>query len=772
MKRESRRPDANTFAGVFLTSAATLLLQVTFTRVFSVSIWYHFAFLVVSVALFGFGVSGVALSLVASGPRDRALLSWAPAGFGLSTLVAYLGTNALPFSPFNILNDGAQVVYFLLYEVALAIPFFFAGATIALVLRIHSPHAGALYALDLVGAAVGSFLVLASLPALGAPGSVALAAALGFAAAAVLSVRRAPRHVLLAVTLLHVPLLARPSLLPDVRIDRTKPLWVETRERGGRVTFTAWNALSRIDVVEREGVDPMILIDAAARTEIAPPPVDGRSPQIKDISTVAFRIKDRPSVVIIGSGGGMDVQNALALGSRSVDAVEINPTIVDLVTGVYRDHVGDIFSDPRVRLIQDEGRSYMARREDSADIIALTLIDTWAASTSGAYSLTENYLYTVEAFRTFLERLAPGGVLSITRWNFEAPRLTTLARAALESMGLSNAASRVLVVERKIATSVLVKREPFTGEEVRRAEAFVAETDAAVIHDPLAPSMASVHGVILTASRPKDFIESESLALDPVHDNDPFFFQMGRWRNLRLESLRGFSSRNFLHALALPAGQIALVTAFAAGVGLSIVLLAVPILAGKAPRAGRYRWMAYFLGLGLAFIIVEVVLMQRFALFLGHPTYSVTTVLFAILLFSGLGAAWSQARSGTTARVMRPVLVLLPVAVLLMAFAVPPITTALVGLPLGVRLLLAIALIAPVAFLMGVPFPVGIRAAGARDPRLIPWAWAANGCASVVGSVSAVLGAMMTGFTAMLLVAGAVYVVAIGEIVVMRAPVE
>jgi hypothetical protein len=284
--------------------------------------------------------------------------------------------------------------------------------------------------------------------------------------------------------------------------------------------------------------------------------------------------------------------------------------------------------------------------------------------------------------------------------------------------------------------------------------------------------MASVHGVILTASRPKDFIESESLALDPVHDNDPFFFQMGRWRNLRLESLRGFSSRNFLHALALPAGQIALVTAFAAGVGLSIVLLAVPILAGKAPRAGRYRWMAYFLGLGLAFIIVEVVLMQRFALFLGHPTYSVTTVLFAILLFSGLGAAWSQARSGTTARVMRPVLVLLPVAVLLMAFAVPPITTALVGLPLGVRLLLAIALIAPVAFLMGVPFPVGIRAAGARDPRLIPWAWAANGCASVVGSVSAVLGAMMTGFTAMLLVAGAVYVVAIGEIVVMRAPVE
>jgi hypothetical protein len=414
----------------------------------------------------------------------------------------------------------------------------------------------------------------------------------------------------------------------------------------------------------------------------------------------------------------------------------------------------------------------MARRDKPADIIALTLIDTWAASTSGAYSLTENYLYTVEAFRTFLERLSPGGVLSITRWNFEAPRLTTLARAALESMGISNAAPRVLVVERKIATSVLVKREPFTADEVRRAGAFAAESDAAVIHDPLAPSMASVHGVILTASRPEDLIESGSLALKPVHDDDPFFFQMGRWRNLSLDSLRGFSSRNFLHALALPAGQIALVTAFAAGVGLSLVLLAIPILTGKTPRTGRFRWMAYFLGLGLAFIIVEVVLMQRFALFLGHPTYSVTAVLFAILLFSGLGAAWSQSRSGTTARVMRPVLVLLPVAVLLIAFAVPPITTELIGLPLGVRLLLAIVFIAPVAFLMGVPFPVGIRAAGAQDPKLIPWAWAANGCASVVGSVSAVLGAMLAGFSVMLLVAGGVYVVAIGGIVAMRATLE
>jgi hypothetical protein len=219
-----------------------------------------------------------------------------------------------------------------------------------------------------------------------------------------------------------------------------------------------------------------------------------------------------------------------------------------------------------------------------------------------------------------------------------------------------------------------------------------------------------------------------------------------------------------LEPLSVPVAQIALITALGLALVLSLVLLAAPLLGRAVPRERRWMWLVYFVCLGIAYIVVEVVLMQRFALFLGHPTYSVTAVLFAILLFSGLGAAWSDRRRGTTAQVVRPAWIGLPIAIVLLAFAVPPLLDALIGLPHAVRMLIATAVIAPVAFLMGVPFPLGIRAVGATGGRHIPWAWAANGCASVVGSVCAVLGAMVWNFSAMLLLAGLTYVLALALI--------
>ncbi len=757
---DTPNPGRSVTAGIFLISAAALLLQVTLTRIFSVAIWYHFAFLVVSVALFGFGASGTFLALRQRHALSPEHLPWTAGGFGLSALVAYVGTNAIPFEPFRIAAEPVQLAYFLAVDILLTLPFFFAGLTVALILRLWPVHAGRLYAWDLVGAALGSLLVFATLPLAGARGAVAVAAMLGFASAGTFARGARARTTAAALAGASAILVAAPSVLPDVRIDASKPLVVEIANQG-RVVFSKWNALSRIDVVERPGVDPMILIDSAAKTSIARP-AGASGPYQRDISTLAYRVAQAPKVAIIGSGGGMDVQNALALGARHVTCVEINPIIIDLVTTRYREHVGAIFEDPRVSLVRDEGRSFIERTRDAFDVVQLTLIDTWAAGASGAYSLTENYLYTTDAFRAYLDRLTPDGMLAITRWYYEAPRLATLGRAALESMGVAEPQRCALVIERGISTAFLLKRRPFTPAEVASARAFAAEIGADVLYDPTRPGMESFYDVFFAQPDPAELLAAMPERLDPVGDDDPFFFLMARWSNIDLGALsRVPRSSTFLEPLVVPVGQIALAAALVVGAVLSVTLLAIALASRTVPHSGRWRWLTYFLGLGLAFIIVEVVLMQRFALFLGHPTYSVTVVLFAILLFSGLGSAWSGRRSGALAHVARPVAIALPIAIVFLTFVVPPLTSALIGMSLPIRLAIATLVIAPVAFCMGMPFPIGIRAAAAEDSGLVAWAWAANGCASVIGSVAAVLGAITWSFSVMLLVAGAIYVLAL-----------
>ncbi len=771
MPTHAAQPSRSTYAGIFAVSAATLLFQVTFVRIFSVSIWYHFAFLVVSVALFGIGASGVALSFVKPGPREQYLRAWAPMWFSVSVLFAYLLTNAIPFSPFRILQDRTQLFYFFLYDVLLMIPFFFSGCAVALILRAYPARAGRLYAFDLIGAALGTLLVFFVLPLSGARGAIALSAALGSLSSAFLWPEWKGARKWGVVVPACVLIAFGGRALPDVRMDATKPVTTEIEKRAGKVVVSEWNALSRIDVVEKPVGNPLIFIDAAAATPITPPQDSTRAS--RDVSTIGYRLHPGANVAVIGSGGGVDVQNALALGARSVTAIEINPIIIDLVTNRYREFVGDAFHDPRVRLVRDEGRSCIARSKERFDVLQITLIDTWAASVSGAYSLSENYLYTTEAFAEYIGHLSDDGMLSITRWYYEMPRLVGLARAGLEALGVAEPARHVIVVHEKIRALLLVKRTPFTADEVARVRAFAAPFGWLVEHDPVQPVADAPYTALLTAPNPVALYRDAAVALEPVHDDSPFFFQMTRWKSVNLDALKQFGGMGFLEPLAIPVAQIALLSALIISLVMSAVLIAVPLLVKKGravPRERRGTWLLYFLCLGLAFIIVEVVLMQRFALFLGHPTYSVTAVLFAILLFSGLGAAWSDRRGGTTADVAKPVVYWLPIAIVALAFVVPPVLDALIGLPHAARLLIAIALIAPVAFLMGVPFPLGIRAIAATGGKHVPWAWAANGCASVVGSVCAVLGAMVWNFSTMLLVAGAIYVLALVVISRLKQP--
>lgn len=748
------------FLGLFLISAATLLFQVTFTRIFSASIWYHFAFLVVSIALFGFGASGVVLSLERTAGRGPIRPSWSAALFGATTVLAYLGTNAIPFSPFRLLQSPIQFLYFLLYVVLLAAPFLFAGLTTGLLLREWPARASRLYAIDLAGAASGTLLVFLALPRLGAPATVFLAAGIAFISAACLAPELRLRSAFAGLCALVVPFLVAPALIPDVRVDETKLRASMMEDGRGRIAYAAWNMLSRIDVVERPDQDPAILIDSAAMTWLRPSGGDPARLRAR-ITSLAYQLRKQAGAVIIGSGGGENVQTALALGARRVTAVEINPTIVDLVQGRYRNYIGGVFSDPRVRLVRDEGRSFIQRSGELNDVIELTLIDTWAAGASGAYSLSENYLYTTDAFRAYYRHLSPDGLLAITRWTFEAPRLLALGRAALVSLGIQDPAAHLLLLGQDRRVLFLMKRAPFTADELGFVRQAAQEHEWEILHDPLQPNPRSAYDQLLSSPDPEAQFASSWTTLRPVGDDSPFFFQMGRWRNLKLGSLASLRGGSFLQPLSLPVGQVVLLSALLLGLLLSVGLLAIPLRLGAVPREDRYLWLGYFAALGVAYMMVEVVLMQRFALFLGHPTYSVTVVLLSLLLFSGLGAWLSDPRRGTISGVLRPVAFGLPPALLLLAFAAPPVIRSWIGLPHPARVLIAVALIAPVGTLMGVPFPVGIRAAGSSHSEHVPWAWAANGCGSVIGSSCAVLGAMIWNFSTMLVVAAALYALAL-----------
>ncbi len=749
-------PPRRVYAGLFLLSVGGLLFQVTFVRIFSAAIWYHFAFLVISVALFGIGASGMTLALAGARLRTDRWRGIAPLGFAVSAVLGYLAVNAIPFSPFRILQEPSQIGWFLLDDLILAIPFFFFGLAVALALQHWPGQAGRLYAFDMLGAAAGSVLVFVALRPLGAPGTIALSAFLGAASAVLFA---PPGRLRAGAAVAAVPcllLVLQPSWLPDVRVDISKTAQQQVAMQGGRLVFTAWSPLARVDVVERPDLPPTIFLDAAAATPVAAP----RTPATAagEVNGLAGALRPNASCAVIGSGGGVDVQNALALGARQVTAIEINPVVLDLVRHRYRDLVGAVFEDPRIRVVNDEGRSYLARSRERHDIIQISLIDTWAASLSGAYSLSENYLYTVEAMRTYLDRLAPAGLVSIARWNYETPRLVSLARQALVETGVRNPSSHVAVVEERLQSLTLVRREPFPVEDVARLRAFVAAAPGRLLrHDPTAPDPTSTYGALLGAADPRALYAAAPSVLEPVRDESPFFFQMGRWRDVRPSVLRDFSGRGFLEPLALPVAQVTLLAALVLSVGLSLVLLGVPLAARAVPRESRWSVLAYFFGIGVAYIAVEVSLMQRLALLLGHPTYSVTLVLFTILTCSGLGAGWVDRHGAALAARPRWLLAGVVVALAFVAFGAPAIASHALGLELPVRVGVAVATVAPVAFLMGMPFPLAIRLLGERHAGYVAWAWAANGCGSVVGSVAAVLVAMLSSFGAVLVVSALIY---------------
>jgi len=778
------------YAAVFLISAATLTLEIALTRIFSFALWYHFAFMSISTALLGFGVSGI----VANGSRRVREASLEQVGavscamFALSALLALACISWIPLDPAGLGRQWLPSLTLALDFLVLTVPFFFSGLAIVTVISRLAEHANRVYAADLIGGGVGCFLLLGLIRPLGGEGVVLFAGVVGLLGALSLS-RGLPRWakgaLLAAVVALALltryagdvlPVNPKKSQNPDSNKSLTNFL-DRSMYPAARRTFAGWNAYSRIDVVENTGavswlVNPrfpnlplprtQIVIDGDAATSVVGYSGDPVALEFLKVlpSALTYQALHPSSALVIGAGGGVDVFTALVNGAREIDAVEINPLIVELMQGPYAASSGRIFAQPAVKLHLGEGRNFVRSVEKSWDLIQLSLIDTWAALSSGAYSLSENYLYTVEAFRDYYHHLTPQGALAISRWFREPPReslrLCTVALEALRREGVAAPERHFLVYASDFVATMVMRREPFTRQEV---SSFLSEGESRgfrVLYDPFTTRSNSFQDFFSATDR-EAFYRSLPYDVTPVTDDSPFFFLQHRWRDLNPWAL-------FQPGVALVEipGKLLLLLVLAISLCFSAILLLLPlVLKQRESLRGRESLplLVYFFGVGVAFMMVEILLMQKFSLFLGHPVYAISLVLFSLLIFSGLGSLSSRLLVGDSARRLGLAVIVLA-AVVLASFALYPVVfRAFLGRSFAVRALVALLAIFPMGFLMGVPFPAGIREATRRNPRIVPWAWAVNGFASVASSSLCVLLAMEFGFSAAAVLAGACYLV-------------
>jgi hypothetical protein len=757
--------DRATFLAVFSISASVLMLELVLTRIFSVKLYYHYAFMVISLALFGSGASGIYVYLFPRFfRRDRlkAHLFWSCLCFSASIPLVLAIILRLDFQFDFTMRQLGRV--FLLYSVP-TVPFFFGGLCISLAMTHLADSVGRLYSFDLAGAACGCLLVIPLLNLFGGPQAMLAIAGLAAATCSLLASDARPRWLPLLVL---VPVLGLLLLSPDHPLLKIR--YVKGRNEA-KPLFSKWNSSSRITVVQvdHDPKNTWIIMDGDAGTLL--PDFDGSLDSWRflqrRVSSLAYHVKKPGQALIIGPGGGIDALIALSFGYRDITGVEINSIIVnDVMLGQFKGFTGGLYSRPEVKIHVDEGRSFIRRTQTQYDVIQATLVDTWAATAAGAFALTENNLYTVEAFKDYFSKLKPDGVLTFTRWNLDPPqqdlRLVSLTRAAMQELGLSSAEHSIIVVREKrkreaVECNFLFKKSGFTDEEVRTIEAVSRANSFEILYTPLT-SPDNPFTRLITAADPQLFYEHYAYNVCPPRDNSPFFFHTVRLRQLWDSLFLSWESKK------TNVGMLVLAVVFLAALVLVLSFLIVPLYSLKRTalqQRAAVTALGYFVCLGLGFILIEMTLVQKFILFLGRPVYALSIVLFSMLLFSGLGSLFSVrlSKNGID-RNIRTAALLVSLTALTYVLLLPLFLYRFVALPTFSKGCLVIGLLLPLSTLMGIPMPLGIQWLRQAFPALIPWAWGINGSASVLGSILTIIIAVNFGFDQALGLAIACYAVA------------
>ncbi|MFC5067564.1 hypothetical protein [Flaviflagellibacter deserti] len=762
------------YAGLGVITAATLMLQVVETRIISVTSWYHLAFFVVSIAMFGLTAGAVWVYFGSGANRPAQLpyhLSVASLGFALATVFAVLVQLTIVTSlPASVMS----LVVWAEFAIALSLPFFFSGIVVSLALTRSPYPVGIVYGVDLLGAALGCLGALALLNLVSGPSAMLWIAVLG-AAGGLLFARaglggfppgrpiaaRLFRHRWVVLGCL-VALAAANSATEGIRPTIVK----DKIEQPETIAYEKWNSFSRITVSQSDKAPPMLwgpsirfapdqieqrwmTIDGGAATAVYR--FSGDLDEVAflryDVTNLAYALPGLQTGAVIGVGGGRDMLSARLFGLSEVVGVEINPILIDLLTRQYSGYTA-IGRQPGMTFEIDEARSWFARTDRAFDIIQMSLIDTWAATGAGAFTLSENGLYTVEAWRIFLERLTPEGVFTVSRWHApgevnETGRMVSLAIATLQSLGAADPKRHVFMASSGQVATIVASRSPLSDQALDALRKAAATYAFSVLLDPQAPAASPLLESIVSAPDGDSLqraTRASYLDLSAPTDARPFFFNQLRLDRLLDQDLFAVASRPGVYQ-----GNLSATLTLAMLILISAILVAATIIVplrstvSAAASTLTIAGTAYFTLIGIGFMMVEIALLQRISVFLGHPVYALSIVLFSLILSTGVGSLASERVLLDSSPRLIGWSALTGAYLLALSSWLPQVLLQLESASLPFRALLTVLVLAPAGFLMGFGFPTGMRLVSRIDQRPTPWFWGINGAAGVLAAGVAVL---------------------------------
>lgn len=756
------------FAGLGLICASTLMYEIVLTRLLSVACWYYLAFVSVSMAMFGMAAGALWVQLrpdFFTGSEIKLRLAQASFAMAVSMPLALITMLAVPLG-FSFALENAYS--FLLFSAIVAVPFFFSGVAVCLSLTMTPFPIGRVYFADLLGASAGCLGSVLLLKLVDAPSAVLVISALLFLDSAAYAhyAGEFPKKSICYAWAAGLVLLAGLNSLTSHGIQ---PIWSKGKidSRAG-IFYEIWNPISRVRVHLPEVGPP----DCVAQLPGKPPfkaeqieldidsdastPIQRFRGNLKDVDYLRYslttfgpRLRERGTAAIIGVGGGRDVLTCSVYGFRRIVGIEVNSAIVDVTTRRLEWFSG-FDKIPNFELYTDEARSYLTRSNEKFDLIQASLVDTWAATAAGAMSLTENSLYTVDAWRIFYQHLRLGGVISFTRWHnppavTESYRLFAVAYAMLLLEGVPNPASHLAVIADGEMATLLASNQPFSAQDLRCVRDTSKELGFQILVLPGEETLAPEFRAVLQASNIADLSHLQTefhMDYSPVYDFSPYFFNLVHVRNIPAIWRQRIARANLQATVSLFGFMLA-----------ALILVVVTILAparkwasqGGEPHRSPAGGTLYFIAIGLGFMLVEMGMMQQLSVFLGHPIYSLVVVLMGLIVSTGIGSLVSDGLSMSSSWVVRlPALASALVILLYAVLVVPAIHCFVAGL-LWERVAVCLLLVAPCGFAMGFCFPVGLRwMKKLHQQSSLPWMWAVNGAASVLAGSLAILVSMET----------------------------
>ena len=800
-------PDSNPpLSAIFVLSATALAYEVLLVRLFSIIQWHHFAFMVISIALLGYGASGSMITVFQRGllQRYNSVLVFNAVMFGVSAIICFVAVQRMPFNSLEILWDTSQWQRLFMSYLLLTLPFFFVANAIALTMARYHDRIALVYGFDLIGAGIGAVAILVLLQFY-PPGAVLRILGVLGIFAGLLTIgrltcigRMAVSSILAVITII---ILFAPDDWFELKLSEFKGLEQVLLINGTKHLQRYSNSISQVDVVEsteiplRNAPGMSLMSPAGTPDQLAVfrdgdemttidhhSGADSRAYYDYLSSALPFHMQAAPEkVLVLGSSTGSELLQATLHNAGHIDAVETDTLLTRLITDDYADYFGWHSISDRIRFHSISPRGYAASTDEKYNIIITGLPGGSSGGAAGVHALATSYNLTTEALEKYFSLLAPDGLLSLTLWTGTPPRenlrLFATVVEALRNSGLQNPQNNIAWIRSWNTATLVIKNGELTGADTQRVRDFSTARafDIAWLPDIkenevnryqlLQQPIYFIAAKSLLSASPQEFIDSYKYNIQAVSDNNPYFSNTFKWSSL--PELLGISGRGGIAMIGVgyPTLLFTLVQAMIAAIVLILLPLAF-IRRNQSSRLSRRKNIViYFVSLGLAFLFIELAFIQKFTLILSQPLYAVAVTLCAFLIFSGLGSLYVQHKLATSRLTIVPQLLtraiaLIGIITVIYLIALPHVTDFIMAMSEPMRIVAAVLLAAPLAFVMGMPFPLGLAGTRHNDPQLMPWAWGINGCASVLSAILAILLAIEIGFSGVMLSAILLYALA------------